>query len=78
MLEKLQQLTKNKILNEKNTVKKQKLEIISKIIADDNCFFKIDVDTALSILKDLDFTKKESLEIYKQLLSDENYNKKEA
>ena len=78
MLEKLQQLTKNKISNETNTIKKQKLEIISKIIADDNCFFKMDVDTALSILKDLSFTKNESLEIYKQLLKSENYNKKEA
>ncbi len=32
---------------------KEKYELISNILSDDNCFLKMDIETAYSILKDL-------------------------
>ena len=50
-----------------------KYTIISKILEDDYCFFKMPVNDAFSILFDLGYNKKEAENIYKRMLSITNY-----
>lgn len=53
----------------------EKLNIIKEILNDNYAFFKIDMETSLSILKDLEYTPEESLNIYSDLISADNYLK---
>lgn len=75
MLQKIREIT-NKLLLSTNisTERKTQLEIIKKILVDDQCFFKLDATTAYNILLDLGFSKEESISIYKELISSKNYN----
>jgi hypothetical protein len=50
-----------------------KYSAISKILDDKLCFFKIPLESALSILHDLEYTADDSLKIYKELLDINNY-----
>lgn len=73
MLEKLR-LINNKFLEiktDENELKKHQL--IKKILNDDKCFFKMNVEQAYAILRDLDFSKEELKEIYSELIDYKNY-----
>lgn len=73
MLEKLR-LINNKFLEiktDENELKKHQL--IRKILNDDKCFFKMNVEQAYAILRDLDFSKEELKEIYSELIDYKNY-----
>ena len=73
MLEKLR-LINNKFLEiktDENELKKQQL--IKKVLNDDKCFFKMNVEQAYAILRDLDFSKEELKEIYSELIDYKNY-----
>ena len=78
MIRIIQDALDKKLLEATTPREKEKLETIKKILEEDTCFFKIDCDTAFSILRDLGFSKEESKEIYKELISSKYYNKKEA
>lgn len=53
--------------------KLEKLSIISEILKEEKAFFKIDIDTALSILQDLEFDSNEIMTIYSDLISAKNF-----
>lgn len=78
MIQYVRDILDKKIQTSTLSKEKEKLEIIKKILEDDNCFFKMDSGIALSILFDLGLSKEESKKIYKELLSGKYYNKKEA
>lgn len=66
-------------LKELSEDKRKRFEIIQRLLEDEQCFFKIDTDTAYSILNDLGFSFEEATDIYKELINSKNYNKeKEA
>lgn len=78
MIRIIQDALDKKLLEAPTPREKEKIEIIKKLLEEDACFYKIDSDTALSILRDLGFSKEKSKEIYKELISSKYYRKKEA
>lgn len=73
MLEKLR-LINNKFLEiktDENELKKHQL--IKKVLNDDKCFFKMNVEQAYAILRDLDFSEEELKGIYSELIDYKNY-----
>ena len=73
MLEKLR-LINNKFLEiktDENELKKHQL--IKKILNDDKCFFKMNVEQAYAILRDLDFSEDELKGVYSELIDYKNY-----
>ena len=78
MIQIIQDAIDKKILETTALLEKEKFETIKMILEEDECFFKMDCDTAFSILEDLGFSKEQSKEIYKELISSKHYNKKEA
>lgn len=74
MIEKLRKITKILLKNKTITVDyRKRLELINKLLDDDTCFFKIDIETAYNIIRDLGFTEEESFDIYKKLISSKNF-----
>ena len=78
MIETLKQKNKNIIdklvfSNKQEELKKHLL--ISSMLENEQCFLKLDMNTALSILKNLGFNDEEKLNIYKQLTSFEELKK---
>ena len=55
------------------TADKQKFLLIDKILANDNCFLQMDVQTSTNILLDLGFSMNEAVKIYTQLVSRNNF-----
>ena len=54
-----------------STTNDKKYLIISQVLLTDDCFFKMDMNTALAILKDLEIA--EPLAVYKELVSPNSY-----
>lgn len=74
MLNKLREINERLIIlykTEPEKIKKQKL--IKILLANNKCFFKIDMDTAISILKDLEIPDNKLLEVYSSLINSETY-----
>jgi len=63
------------LLKNSNTKKEkqQKYLSIKHLLQNDDCFFKIPIEVAFSILKDLNYSDEESLIIYKKLIDSKNY-----
>ena len=61
------------IEKEQNPKEKARYNLIKQILEDKNCFFKLDTETACTIIRDLGFDKKETLDIYQELISQKNY-----
>lgn len=75
MLKKLQEIANKMLLSDNRTIEeKKKLEIIRKILEDEQCFFKMDIDTAYNLIRELGFSHNDALTIYKELISSKNYN----
>lgn len=73
MLSKLRDIV-NKLLEKQLTEEERsKYELIKRIISDDDCFFKINADTACNIISDLGFNREDTIEIYKELISSKNF-----
>ena len=73
MLDKLKQLNNkliDKNMNDKENLKKYKL--IQKILSDDKCFFKMEIEYAYSILRDLEIEEKYLKDIYMELIDAKN------
>ena len=78
MLNNLRQKNNNLIRKfelEKNNDMLERHKLISVLLSRDDCFFKIPMDDALSILRDLGQNKEESLETYKHLTSFAEFKK---
>lgn len=56
-----------------NTEGNKKYEIINEIIKDDNCFFNMKIETALSILHDLGYSSSDAKDLYYKLVSLDSY-----
>jgi len=69
MLDKLRKITEIMINKNKNSKELEKYILIQKILNDNNCFPKIDIETAYSILRDLNFEEEELKNIYKELIN---------
>lgn len=69
MLDKLRKITEIMINKNKNSKELKKYILIQKILNDNNCFLKIDIETAYSILRDLNFEEEELNNIYKELIN---------
>jgi len=69
MLDKLRKITEIMINKNKNSKELEKYILIQKILNDNNCFLKIDIETAYSILRDLNFEEEELNNIYKELIN---------
>lgn len=54
--------------------KKKKFSLIKNILNDKDWVFKIDANTACSIIKDLGFNREETINIYQELISSKNFN----
>lgn len=79
MIKKLRSLNKsliNKYQNDLELLKKQLL--IEKILKDDECFFRIKIETAYSILNDLDIPSNEIDSVYMELIDKKNYKKDQS
>ena len=79
MIKKLRSLNKsliNKYQNDLELLKKQLL--IEKILKDDECFFRIKIETAYSILNDLDIPSNEIDSVYMELIDKKNYKKEQS
>ncbi|MBR4002774.1 MAG: hypothetical protein IKI95_01720 [Clostridia bacterium] len=61
------------LTNKQEELKKQLL--IASMLEDEQCFFKLDMNTALSILTNLGFDNDERLNLYKKLTSFEEFKK---
>lgn len=69
MITKLQEINKRLITLSKNDAKMlEKQLLIQKILAEENCFLKMDVETAYAILRDLQIPEEELKAIYLQLI----------
>lgn len=58
--------------NQNNKEEHRKYILIKNILNNDNCFFEIDIDTAISILNDLEFDTTTAKKIYLSLINEEN------
>lgn len=56
-----------------NTTEDKKYKLIKDILENDQCFFEMDTNTALSILLDLGFEKEEAKKIYIKILNKDNF-----
>lgn len=52
---------------------KEKYLLIKNILEDDECFFKMDIETAYSILRDLKVEEKALKVVYAELIKHENF-----
>ena len=75
MLEKLKKINLELIDNEELSQENlEKQLLIRKILSDKDCFFKISIETAYSILRDLGIRKDKLKEVYSELI---DYTNKE-
>lgn len=75
MLEKLRKINLELIDNEELSQENlEKQLLIRKILSDKDCFFKISIETAYSILRDLGIRKDKLKEVYSELI---DYTNKE-
>lgn len=73
MIEKLRILNNKLIeLNANNEMNLKKYNLIQKILKDDKCFFKMEIDYAYSILRDLKISEKDLKKIYMELIDSKN------
>ena len=68
MIEKLRKINNGLLLLNKNSKEKEKYELIAKILEDDQCFFKIDIETSYAILRDLGVKEENLRSIYQELI----------
>lgn len=69
MLKILRQKNEELILKYKdNELELKKQKLIKNILSDSNCFFKMDIETAYSILRDLQIYESELQKVYKKLI----------
>lgn len=66
MIEKLRELA------QKNISKDKKYELIYNILKDEDCFKKMNIKTAYSILYDLGFKENEIKQIYNEIIFEKN------
>ena len=71
MINKLRKINDELIRKAVDTKEKKKYEIIKKIMNDDNCFFKMDIEYAYSILRDLGIEEEKIRGIYMCLIDPE-------
>lgn len=64
--QKAQEILKNKNLDYQA---REKYLLISSILKEDNCFLKMDIDTALSIIVDLGYPMSSAKNIYKSFIT---------
>lgn len=74
MLSKLREIVDKLLETDLDETTKHKYELIKKIISDDKCFFKLDANTACTIISDLGFSREDTINIYKELINSKNYN----
>ncbi len=55
-------------------VNNEKYSLILGILENDNCFFEISMEEALSILRDLKVKEEDIIKVYLDLVSKENYS----
>lgn len=73
MIEKLQSINDNLIeLNINDAEKLKKHQLIKKILADNKCFFKIEIEYAYSILRDLGIPEENIKNVYAELIDIKN------
>lgn len=69
MIEKLRKINNKLIeLNSNDEEKLKKYILIKKVLADEKCFFKMEIEYAYSILRDLGVEEKDLKKIYMQLI----------
>ncbi len=74
MIEKLRNINQKLIiLNQNNEALLNKYKLIEKLLSDDKCFFKINIEEAYSILRDLQIDEKDIKNIYEDLIDIKNY-----
>ncbi len=73
MLEKLKMLNNKLIeLNVNNVENLKKYELIQKILSDDKCFFKMEIEYAYAILRDLGIEESDLKKVYMELIDVKN------
>ena len=69
MIEKLRILNNKLIeLNTDNAINLKKYKLIQKILSDDKCFFKMEIEYAYSILRDLEIPENDLKKVYMELI----------
>ncbi len=77
MIENIRLLAKSKRdkINKENQVEiESKLDILDEVLANDNCFFDMSMETAISILDFLGVEENKILDTYYELINPINYN----
>ena len=75
MINKLKEINEKLILLYKdNDEQLNKQLLIKKILKEPNCFFKMNIELAYSILRDLQFKNEEIKNIYLILIDEKNYS----
>lgn len=76
MLEKLREKNEQLLAwfkGEQNQAATQRQELLKVILADDACFFKLNIDDALNVLKDLGFSPNDASVAYATLTGPEEF-----
>ena len=71
MVDKLKALNdKLIILSENDSVELNKQMLIKKLLSDEKCFFKMDIETSYALLRDLKIPEDKIKEVYMELIND--------
>ena len=74
MIEKLKMLNNKLIeLNANDETNLKKYQLIKKILNDDKCFFKMEIDYAYAILRDLGIEESDLKNVYMELIDIKNF-----
>lgn len=74
MIDKLKELNEKLInSNSENETDLQKQLLIQKLLKDKDCFLKMDIETAFSLLSDLKIPKEDLKRVYSELIDAKNY-----
>ena len=68
MVESLKKIVQDKIIICENFEDKERLELISRILEDENCFKIMKTETAYKLLCDIGYTLEEAKDVYNKIM----------
>ena len=73
MIEKLRKINSDIIIQTSDEQKKKKHLLIAKLLKDQQCFLKMNIETSYALLRELNIPEEEIKEKYQELIDSSNY-----
>ena len=73
MIEKLRKINSDIIIQTNDEQKKKKHLLIAKLLKDQQCFLKMNIETSYALLRELNIPEEEIKEKYQELIDSSNY-----